>query len=159
MDDLRNKNFVHLGTIEDKTGAKVIVKHARTLILAPLELIAFYYEYKSKLLRDGHGRNAIMSDPDLHQAVYIEVDNKIVGHIVFKHIRDHKIAWIDLSAVHVDYRRRGLYSILHDFFEKVSKEQGAIEISSLIHVNNIGRLKSAEAKGFKPQFYRMSKKI
>jgi GNAT superfamily N-acetyltransferase len=158
MDDLTNKNIVYLGTIEDKTGAKVIVKHARTLILAPSELIAFYYEYKSKLLRDGHGHNHI-DVTDLHQAVYIEIDNKIVGHIVFKHVRDHKSTWIDLSAVHVDYRRRGLYSILHDFFEKVSKEQGAIEISSLIHVNNIGRLKSAEAKGFKPQFYRMSKKI
>jgi hypothetical protein len=158
MDAMTNKYIVELGIRQDKTGTNVVVKHCRSLVAGPVELLAFYYEYKSKLLKNGHGHTHIDAT-DTHQAIYLEIDNTIVGHIVFNYIRDQKRTWIDLSAVHEDYRRRGLYCILHDYFEQVSKEQGAIEISSFIHVDNIGRLKSAEVKGFKPQFYRMTKKI
>jgi GNAT superfamily N-acetyltransferase len=158
MDAMTNKYIIELDRRRDKTGTEVIVNHCQSLATGPMELMAFYYEYKSKLLKDGHGHTHV-SITDTYQAIYLEIDNKIVGHIVFNYIREQKRTWIDLSAVHEDYRRRGLYSILHDYFEQVSKKQGAIEISSFIHVNNVGRLKSAEVKGFKPQFYRMTKKI
>lgn len=149
---------ITIGTVKDKTGQDVTVKYCSCISVAPVELLAFYYKYKGKLLEDGFGSSNIGITPAF-RAIYIEIDSKIVGHIIFEFIEKQKRTWIELSAVDEAYRRRGLYLIMHTEFENVSKKLGAVEISSFIHVNNTGRLRSAEAVGFLPKFYRMSKKI
>jgi CRISPR/Cas system-associated exonuclease Cas4 (RecB family) len=153
-----NQSIKLIAVHEDKTGAKVNVKHCNSLAACPVEVMSFYYKYKSKLLEDGFGTSAIGIGPQ-QQAIYIEIENKVVGHIIFEYIDKQKRTWIELSAVDIDYRRRGLYKIMHSHFEELSKKLGAVEISSFIHINNQDRLRSAESVGFLPKFYRMSKYI
>jgi hypothetical protein len=144
--------------IQDRTGAKGLLKHCQNIGIGPTELMAFFFRHMSELLYDGHGSSWI-GFHNKCRAIYIEMDGKIVGHIIYDYIVDQKRTWINLSAVDPAYRKRGLYSIMHEEFEIVSKKLGAIEISSFVHVDNIGRLKSAEQNGFLPRFLRMGKII
>jgi len=145
-----------LKTQKDKTGADVIIKYCSSFCAGPQELMAFYFEHKSQLIRSGHGINMI-NITNTHHAVYAEIDGEIVGHIVFEYVPAQKRTWLDLSAVKANFRRRGIYKLMHYAYEQKSLDLGAIEITSMVHVDNIGRLKSAEEVGFKPTFYRMSK--
>ena len=140
----------------DKTGKTVVVKYCNRVGQGPGELMSFYYRHKADLIDDG------FSGPEVGitnncQAIYLEIDSVIVGHIIFEFFKDEFRTFIVLSAVAKDYRNRGLYKIMHYAYEDMSRELGARVISSLIHVKNEVRLKTAESVGFMPQYYRMRK--
>lgn len=145
-------------TVADKTSKEVQVKYVDNVGTGPVELVSFFFKYYHKLLDDGLGSPWMSMHNGCH-AVYVEIDGKIVGHIIFDVFPAQDRTWIVLSAVDEDYRGRGLYKILHEEFEKITKQLGCSQITSFVHVNNIARLKSAESVGFYPQFYRMHKQL
>ena len=82
----------------------------------------------------------------------------ILGHIVYDTEKPERL-WITLSAVDEIYRGRGIYTILHKYFEQTAKEKGCKYISSYVHVNNLVRQKSAEKVGMQPRYHLMIKEI
>ena len=144
--------------VQDKLGSTVAVKFCDTVAQAPSELMSLFYKTMAELVDKGYGSPGITIHNKC-KAVYVEINGKIVGHIIFDLRHDLLRSWIVLSAVDPEYRRRGLYKILHAEYEAVSAKLGMVEIGSFIHINNAARLKSAESMGYFPSHYLMRKNI
>jgi RimJ/RimL family protein N-acetyltransferase len=140
----------------DKKGSQVVVKYTDSLTNSPVTPV--FLRNLAELIDKGH-TNSSMSGHNNCSAIFVEVDNKVVGHIVFDIIRNAKSAWIVLSGIDNSYRKRGLYSIMHKHFEKVISDLGCDKIQSHVHVNNTDRLASCNAVGMQPEFYRMVKHL
>jgi hypothetical protein len=140
----------------DRNGSQVVVKYTDSLANTPVTPI--FLRNLAELIDNGH-TNSSMSGHNNCSAIYVEVDNKVVGHIVFDIIKSNKSAWIVLSGIDGSYRKRGLYSIMHKHFEKVIIELGCDKIQSHVHVTNTDRLASCNAVGMQPEFYRMIKHL
>jgi ribosomal protein S18 acetylase RimI-like enzyme len=147
-----------LTTATDKTGATVEIKFCNQTSIGPEELMLFFYKSITDLIDNGHS-SSWPSYNSKSMAVFVEVDNKIVGHIMFNYMAEQRYTYIVLSAVDKNYRNRGLYKLMHYEFEKMSKKLGAIQITSFVHVDNATRLITAKSVGLKPQFYKMVKDI
>jgi hypothetical protein len=94
------------------------------------------------------------------KAIYAEVDNQFAGHIVFDIQEDlTKTAWIVFSCVEEAYRKRGIYTLMHKYFELYLKEIGSKKIASFVHVTNEVRQQSCAAVGMDPVFIRMEKNL
>jgi RimJ/RimL family protein N-acetyltransferase len=153
-----NFTVTSLGTATDKKGATVDIKFCNQTGLGPTELMSFFYKQLAELIENGHGT----SWPGYNsktQAIYVEIDKKIVGHIMFNYKGEQRQTFIVLSAIDPAYRKRGLYKIMHYEFEKMSKKLGAKQITSFVHIDNAARLASAKSVDFVPQFYKMIKDI
>jgi RimJ/RimL family protein N-acetyltransferase len=153
-----NLPVIQLDIVKDKLGNDVTINYANMICVAPEELLIFYYNHAAELLKSGHGTTWVGIN-NKARAIYIEIDSKIVGHIVFDYYPDKRKTFIILSAVDKEYRGRGLYAIMHKEFESMSLKLGAVEIASFVHVDNISRQKSAEKVGFLPTHYRMFKRL
>lgn len=140
----------------DRNGSQVVVKYTDSLSNSPVTPI--FLRNLAELIDNGH-TNSSMSGHNNCSAIYVEVDNKVVGHIVFDLIKSNNSAWIVLSGIDGSYRKRGLYSIMHKHFEKVIIELGCDKIQSHVHVTNTDRLASCNAVGMQPEFYRMIKHL
>ena len=147
-----------LAVEQDKFGKEITIKLADKL-LAYSPLCAFFLRQQSKLLEKGYAFPTPQLDDTTSGAVFAEEDGQILGHIVFNHLEERGTLWIILSAVDEDQRGRGIYTILHKYFEETAKAKGCWYISSHIHVDNHVRLKSAEKVGMKPFFYFMFKRL
>lgn len=148
---------VILGTATDKQGSVVTLKYADSIAGSPV-CYAFLKNFVA-LMDSGFTHNA-MAGHNKCRAIYAEIDGQIVGHIVFEILDDAwKTAWITLSTVDSDFRRRGLYGIIHKSFEANVKSRGSKKISSFVHVNNTVRQASCAKIGMKPVYYKMEKDI
>jgi hypothetical protein len=144
-------------TTTDKTGAEVLVKNATLIGGSPI--VPFYLKHYSELIINGHA-HPVIAGTNKHKAIYAEIGGQVAGHIVYEILDDcYKTAWITFSAIENNFRRRGLYDILHRNFEKVAKAGGSTKIASLVHVDNTVRQASCAKVGMEPVFYRMEKQL
>jgi hypothetical protein len=144
-------------TTTDKTGETVLIKLANPIGGSPV--IPFYLRHFSELIDNGHAHPIIVGT-NKHKAMYAEINGEVAGHIVFEILDDpYKTAWITFSVIENNFRRRGLYDILHKNFEKHVKTTGSLKIASLVHVNNTVRQASCAKVGMEPVFYRMEKQL
>jgi len=150
--------LIQLGSEHDSMGQELIIMQSTSLAMSPV--YTFFLRATADLIDAGYAwPMTAWQDADC-EAVYAEIDGKIIGHIVYsKEKLDKKILWITLSAVDPEYRGRGIYSLLHKYFESIAKELGCAYIASQVHKNNTPRLQSAAKEDMKPTFYYMGKKI
>jgi len=152
--------YIHtIKTIKNKNEQDVVVKYCARLKQAPTELMTLYYSQMSKLYENGHGPEWVTPITNNHLAIYTEIETEIVGFIIFDYSKDKLHSWIALSAVKENYRKQGLYQIMHDSLETITKKLGGVEIASFTHIDNIVRLKSAESVGMLATHYRLSKSL
>jgi hypothetical protein len=143
--------------IRDKTGAEVLIKLSNSIGGSPV--VPFYLRHYSELIANGHAHPVIVGT-NRHRAIYAEINGEVAGHIVFEVLEDpYKTAWITFSVVENNFRRRGLYGILHANFERVVKSTGSMKIASFVHVDNTARQASCAKVGMTPVFYRMEKEL
>lgn len=145
-------------TVVDKTGQTVCIKFCDQMGIGPEKLTSFFFRNMAELIENGYG-SSWPSYSAKSMAIYAEIDDVIVGHIVFNMNSELKQSFIVLSAVDKNYRNRGIYKLMHYQYEKVSKNLGAKDIFSFVHVNNTDRLASAASVGLYPRFYKMYKDI
>jgi len=142
---------------KDTTGVEVTVRHVDELGNSPV--VSFFLKNLATLIDSGYSLQYIAGS-NRHRAVYIELDNQVIGHIVYEMLEPPtKTAWITLSAIDENYKRRGLYTILHRHFEQQIKLVGAKKIASFVHVDNLARQASCKKVGMEPVFYRMEKEL
>lgn len=150
--------IITLGTQTDKQGSTVTIKSASSVQDTPI--IPFFMKNFSSLIEKGWAHSVSPPVTAQTRAFYAEIDDKIVGHIVYNILDDvFKTAWIVFSCVDEDYRGRGIYNIMHDYFEKNVKAAGSKKISSYVHVNNTARQASCTSVGMLPFYYKMEKNI
>jgi GNAT superfamily N-acetyltransferase len=139
----------------DKNGKEINICRVDKISMSPV--YTFFLRQIADLIDNRHAY-PVSTWNDSCGAIYAEENGNILGHIVYD-ANKADVLWIVLSAVDEDHRGRGIYTILHRYFEKTAKELNFNFISSHIHINNTVRLKSAEKVGMKPVYYYMAKKI
>lgn len=146
-----------LNTETDKSGEKINIFHTERLALSPV--YTFFLRQIADLIDAKHALAKTTWVDANCGAVYAEKDGKILGHIVYstEYVKSKNSLWIELSAVDQQYRGRGIYTILHQYFELIAKQLGCSTIASQVHKNNTVRLESAEKVGMKKTFYQMVK--
>lgn len=150
----------HLATETDKLGNTIEVMQCDSITEVP-ELYTFFLRQMADLI-DNKMAYPMITWEDTDGAVYITQDGKILGHIVYSIGGPSKregMIWITLSAVDPNCRGRGIYTLLHKYFELVGKEKGCTSMASMIHKRNSVRLKSAEKVGMVAVFNYMMKPL
>jgi ribosomal protein S18 acetylase RimI-like enzyme len=146
-----------IGQELNKNNQSMVVKYAAAI--GGTTVLPFFLKNFAILIEQGYS-HSLMAGTNSSQAVYVEIDDKVVGHIVFEIIKDgYNTAWIVLSCVDKNYRNLGIYNIMHKHFEMQIKKLGSTKIASHVHVNNKARLASCKSVGMEPTFYRMEKTI
>lgn len=146
-----------LATEQDRTGAAVEIRHLDEI--ADSKVVSFFLKNLAILIDNGFSLQLIAGS-NRHQAVFAEINGEIVGHIVYEYLESPvKTAWITLSAIDNNYKRRGIYTMLHRHFEQKIQAAGAKKIASSVHVNNITRQASCKKVGMVPIYYRMEKEL
>ena len=150
-------NITILGEELTKQDQTCVVKLAQTIGDTPV--IPFFLKNYARLIELGHAPR-IMNGSNYSKAIYIEIDNKIVAHMVFEIMKDtFNTAYIVLSCVDEIYQNQGIYKIMFKHFKSTVKKLGSTKIMSFVHVDNKDRLAIWQSVGMTPNFYRMEKKI
>lgn len=138
-------------------GETVNIKNINMMGNSPVML--FYLQQYVQLNEAGYG-HPVLNAGNKSSAIYAEIDGKVVGIIAYR-IEDDPLetAWIILSAVDPNYRKRGIYKLMHTSFENHVISLGSRKISSHVHINNKVRQASCESVGMIPVWYKMEKSI
>jgi len=147
-----------IATAQDRLGQPVNIRYVEELANTPV--LSFFLRQMSDLIERGHAHQFLPTTTRL-KAVYCECDGQVVAHIVFEILDQQapKTAWITLSAVADAWRRRGLYTMMHEHFEEMVIKMGCGKIASFVHVDNVARQLSCEQVGMVPVYYRMEKDL
>jgi GNAT superfamily N-acetyltransferase len=150
---------IYLGTEIDKAGSEVQIMRIDRINYAPV--YTFFLRHMAELIEAGLNYPTTAWRDDENGAIFATIDGKVVGHIVYssEHIKTRGALWITLSAVDKDFRGKGIYSLMHPYFEQRAREMGCWAIASHVHKNNHARLKSCEQVGMKQLFHYMGKKV
>lgn len=88
--------------------------------------------------------------------IYLMVENTVVAALVFAF--HNKTSFLEFVVTHPEYRKTGLYKVLHTFYDQIVKEEGVKVTRSQLHVDNENVIKAATKNGFAIEYYRMIKK-
>jgi hypothetical protein len=145
-------------TIKNPNGSDILIKHCNSMGIGPNELIVFFYRSLAEVIES----NQASTWPSYNfksQAVYAEVDGRVVASVVFNYSSEKKQVYVVLSAVDSAFRRKGLYKIMQNEVAKLGKSMGAIEVTSFIHTSNQITLAASKSCTFEPTYYKMIRKL
>ena len=143
-------------TAPDAKGDMLNIYWQNSLVGCPA-LPSFLRVY-AEIIENGFA-NGSVTWTNKNRVIWAENNNKVVGGITYEYYEESKTGWIVLSFTEPEYRGRRINEIIHYSLEEDLKKLGGVKISSLVHINNESRLKSADRVGLKPQFYRMNKPL
>lgn len=144
---------------KDKLGDDLIVKLSPTLAFSPAYLL--FLKQQVQLLENGHGTNFTTWEDKNCGVIYTESVEKINGFIVYDHSEAESKGMLSivLTAVDNDARGRGIYSIMHKWFEEIARRKGCSLIRATVSPKNTHRLKTCEAVGLKIGFHLLYKQV
>jgi len=142
------------GQARDNKGTVYKIWDSYSLAMSPC--CSFYMRHAADLIDNNHAHQ-LFTGGNNSSAVYATLDDKVVGAIVYEIHHSQRIAYILLSCVDEEHRGKGIYTMLHPFFEEVAKHQGCTRIGSIVHVDNTIRQESCAKVGMVPEFIRMVK--
>jgi len=138
-----------LATVTDKTGKEVVVKYCEHIGAGPRALLSFYYRSIADTIDAGHAATTVEIH-DKCKAVYVVIDDKIVGACVVEWRAPIQSLYVVLTAIDKDFRGRGIYKIIFDFVEQKAKELGAGEITSIVNIDNEASINARKSVGMMP---------
>lgn len=147
-----------LATVVDKTGKDVVVKYCEYVGAGPKALLSFYYRSMADTIDNGHASTKIEIH-DKCKAVYVEIEDKIVGACIVEWQASIQTVYVVLTAIDKEYRGRGLYKIIFNYIEKKAKELGAGEITSIVNINNEASINARKSVGMMPVAVYTKKRI
>lgn len=148
---------MNLGNTVDKSGATVEVNLLKMEELSR-ELNVFFLRRWADLVEAGHANaNYIPSfKAGTSRILYITIDGEIAGHILFE-FTTAKECFIHFTVVEEKFRRRGLYQIMHTFYDQVMSYNKVSKTRSHLHANNAAIIEAAKKDGYTVEYYRMVK--
>ena len=120
------------------------------------ELTAFFARQWAELLDSGFATSNYLPSITNCRCIYVKCDNKIVGLRIWNWANPITTNII-LTAVDKDYRRRGLFSIIIDYYDRRFNDKQIIS-KTFIHVDNTVMLEAAKKNGYSAEFLKMVKK-
>jgi hypothetical protein len=143
-----------LGTAISKKGEEVTFYYSTTI--GSTKVLPLFLRSLADLIDKGLSLNSLPQSNN-SKCVYAEINNQIVGFIVFTFLDDYtKSTWINLGTILENNRNQGLYTLLHRHLEQVAKSEGSKQILSFIHMKNADMLQACQSIGKHPDYYRVS---
>lgn len=147
-----------LTTVLDKTGASIQIFLAQSLS-GNATIFPYFLKNYAELIEQGFS-HPILVGSNKTKSVYAVIDNQVIAAVVFEIQEDvSKTTWLLLSIVSKEYRKRGIFKILHKILEEVVKSLGSKKIASLVHIDNSAMLASCKSVGRELVFYRTEKQL
>jgi len=143
-----------VGSKLDSHGRSLDIYQSNLLSLCPA--LSLFLKVYAETIDQGHA-NPMVSWRNKSSIVWAQLGTQVVGGICYEYEPEARMGWIVLSFTDPEYRGCGINGILHEFFEAEIKNLGGVRIASLIHIDNVSRIRSAEKVGLLPQFYRTLK--
>ena len=86
-------------------------------------------------------------------------DGTILGGMCFNVHKDWNAISLKMGWTEKEYRSMGINTLCHKWLEAETKERNLTRITSMVHVKNEARLRSAAKVGLHPLYYVMFKKV
>lgn len=146
-----------LGNTLDTTGESVAV-HLLKLDEITKDLNVFFFRRWSELIDAGHASPNFMPTfkGNISRILYLTINGEIAGHILFE-FTTTKDTFIHFTVVEEKFRRRGLYKIMHKFYDGLMRNNSVAKSKSQLHVDNTAIIDAAQGVGYKIEYYRMVK--
>lgn len=140
----------------DGVPAKICT--SETLVMTPVVPVA--YRAAADLMEQGYAFNDPFIDRK-HSVIWVEIDSKVVSYIIYelKDLEFKNLAYIVMSWVDTEHRRKGLRTIIDQYFVEELKSHGIIYIETQTHLSNDPIDSAYEKLGYKKYFYKRYKKI
>jgi len=148
------ENVPYSKPVQENILAEEYTKHSQRIVIKqtsdiklPL-LHSFISSQVNKLYENGFRQNLDMW-PNNKGAIYAEVDNQIIGVIVYNAEleKQNNLIWLVVGAVDENYQNQGIYSLMRKHFEAFAKNMNFDGVASLIHKNNNIAIQSATNLG------------
>ena len=112
-------------------------------------LVPLFYKHLAELMEAGHcTHKTFYLVTDSTQAIIAEVDDKIVGFLIFNHDKVMKTTYNALGHINIDYRRRGIFTEIKMCLLKYAKDNKVDYIHSHVSVKNEASVRASRKLGF-----------
>jgi len=148
-----------IGAEVDSTGQPLNISF--TDIIAGSPAMSLFLTTYAEIIDNGFASpQVVWGEVNKSHCIYAtDINNNVVGGIVFEYRHLSRGGWITLSFTHPDNRGRRINQILHKYVVKFVKLRGGNHIASHVHIDNVARLKSSERVGLVPAYYRMHQSL
>jgi len=143
-----------IGKDTDRQGSEVVLYFVKYSDVDS-KVSAFFLRQWASLIESGHANSNYVPNVAQSRIIYATMGEKIVGHLLWEW--HNSVSYIVFTVVDPAFRRRGLYEILHKFYDQ-RMISGATTVSrSSLHVNNAAVIAAAEKNGYEVEFLKMRK--
>lgn len=141
----------------DKTGETLLIKHTSSLAYSPA--YSFFLRQMSEVIDNNHGYRGTSWKDDQCGVIWAERNSNIYGVCVYDKtkVEVFKMLTRALSAVDIQYRERGIHSILNKHFEETAKKLGCLISHANVKFDHTAILKATEKDGLKIKYNQMYK--
>jgi len=147
-----------IATDTDRKGSKVDFYFTAGNTLTP-ELSSFILRGWADLIENGHGNANYMPVCSNKRIIYCRIDGEIAGAIMWEWKDGNKTAFIEFTLIEKKFRGRGIYFLLHKYYDIRIKNGGAEASKSQLHINNETIINAAKKDGYEIEFIKMIKRI
>jgi hypothetical protein len=144
-----------LGTETTRNGQKVEIKFVKFQDLTDVKVTSFFLRQWAELIESGHANASYFPNLTHTRILFTTIDDQITAHLVWSWI--NKTSFIDFTAVDKNYRRQGLYEILHTYYDQIMIRENATLSRSQLHINNEAIINGAKKAGYEVEYVRMVK--
>jgi hypothetical protein len=144
-----------LGTETTRDGQKVEIKFVKFQDISDAKLTTFFLREWADLIDNGHANSSYLPKLSTARILFTTIDDVITSHLVWTW--SNKVSFIDFTAVDKNYRRQGLYKILHTYYDKIMIAQKATASRSQLHIKNEAIIAGAKKEGYEVEYVRMVK--
>ena len=124
----------------------------------PPEVNVFFLDHIEILIKNGYAGPAYLPSLIDTNLIYLKIDDEVVAHIIWKYEAPEH-ALIVLTAISEKHEGKGLYPLIHRYYEDRIKKEGALFSRSLLHVANKRIVDISKKNGYHVELLKMSKKL
>jgi hypothetical protein len=123
------------------------------------ELSGFILRGWAELIENGHGNPNYMPTFSNKRIIYCKIGGKVAGAIMWEWKDGNQTAFIEFTIIGKEFRGRGIYFLLHKYYDTRIKSGGAVASKSQLHINNETIITAAKKDGYEIEYIKMTKRI
>lgn len=144
-----------LDTVPDKVGNSISVHFVSSNNMSG-DVTSFLLRGWAELIENGHCTPNYVPPANDKRIIYCTCNGAVVAMLMWEW--SNTTAFILFTYIHPDYRKNGLYRILHHYYDERVSAGGALDSKSQLHVNNSTIIEAAKRQGYEVEYYRMIKR-
>lgn len=123
----------------------------------PAKLNIFLLRQWAELIEDNHAPGNYIPDLNNKRIIYVKINDEIAGQLIWEW--QGKTAYIIFTTISKKYKKHGLYSMMHKYYEDRIRNGGGEYSKSQLHIDNNRIIELSIKNGYRIEYYKMIKKI